>query len=182
MALALCLLLDPVSDRLVRTLWRRLEAEGIPTLLTHTHGQHVPHLSYAVLLAWEQDAVRSAVDGLVSGLAGGLGGGGPVEVAVQGTVVFPRGRAALAGSTSAALATRQARAVEALRATGATIHRHYEPGHWMPHVSATTGVAGARLPSVVEAVSDRLPFTLRCDRAALIDTTDGTMWELPGVP
>jgi len=174
MALALCLLLDPVSDRLVRTLWRRLETEGIPTLLTHTHGQHVPHLSYAVLLAWEQEAVRSAVDGLCDA--------GPVEVAVQGTVIFPRGRAALAGSTTAALATRQARAVEALRATGATIHRHYEPGHWMPHVSATTGVAGARLPSVVEAVSDRLPFTLRCDRAALIDTTDGTMWELPGVP
>jgi hypothetical protein len=174
MALALCLLLDPVSDRLVRTLWRRLETEGIPTLLTHTHGQHVPHLSYAVLLAWEQEAVRSAVDGLCDA--------GPVEVAVQGTVIFPRGRAALAGSTTAALAARQARAVEALRATGATIHRHYEPGHWMPHVSATTGVAGARLPSVVEAVSDRLPFTLRCDRAALIDTTDGTMWRLPGVP
>ena len=174
MALALCLLLDPVSDRLVRTLWRRLETEGIPTLLTHTHGQHVPHLSYAVLLAWEQGAVRSAVDGLCDA--------GLLEVAVQGTVVFPRGRAALAGSTTTALATRQARAVEALRATGATIHRHYEPGHWMPHVSATTGVAGARLPSVVEAVSDRLPFTLRCDRAALIDTTDGTMWGLSGVP
>ena len=174
MALALCLLLDPVSDRLVRTLWRRLETEGIPTLLTHTHGQHVPHLSYAVLLAWEQEAVSSAVDELCDA--------GPVEVAVQGTVIFPRGRAALAGSTTAALATRQARAVEALRATGATIHRHYEPGHWMPHVSATTGVAGARLPSVVEAVSDRLPFTLRCDRAALIDTTDGTTWELSGVP
>jgi len=174
MALALCLLLDPVSDRLVRTLWRRLETEGIPTLLTHTHGQHVPHLSYAVLLAWEQEAVSSAVDELCDA--------GPVEVAVQGTVIFPRGRAALAGSTTAALAARQARAVEALRATGATIHRHYEPGHWMPHVSATTGVAGARLPSVVEAVSDRLPFTLRCDRAALIDTTDGTTWELSGVP
>ena len=174
MALALCLLLDPGSDRLVRTLWRRLETEGIPTLLTHTHGQHVPHLSYAVLLAWEQEAVRSVVDELCDA--------GPVEVAVQGTVIFPRGRAALAGSTTAALATRQARAVEALRATGATIHRHYEPGHWMPHVSATTGVAGARLPSVVEAVSDRLPFLLRCDRAALIDTTDGTTWELPGVP
>ena len=182
MALALCLLLDPASDRLVRNLWQRLEAKGIPTLLTHTHGQHVPHLSYAVLLAWEQEAVRSAVDELVDGLVDAPCDAGPVEVAVQGTVVFPRGRAALAGSTTAALASRQARAVEALRGTGATIHRHYEPGHWMPHVSATTGVAGARLPSVVEAVSDRLPFTLRCDRAALIDTTDGTMWKLAGVP
>jgi hypothetical protein len=52
----------------------------------------------------------------------------------------------------------------------------------MPHVSLTTGVVGARLPSVVDAVSDRLPLTLRCDRAAVIDTTDGTTWELQGVP
>lgn len=174
MALALCLLLDPASDRLVRALWRLLEGRGIPTLLTHTHGRHVPHLSYAVLLRAEQEAVRSA--------AAGLGDHGPVEVTVQGTVVFPRGRAALAGSTTSTLATRQARVVDALRATGAVIHRHYEPGHWMPHVSLTTGVAGARLPTVVEAVSDRLPLTLRCDRAALIDTADGTTWELTGVP
>jgi hypothetical protein len=134
----------------------------------------VPHLSYAVLLAAEQEAVLSA--------AAGLADAGPLVVAVQGTVVFPRGRVALAGSTTAALAIRQERAVEALRATGATVHRHYEPGHWMPHVSLTTGVVGARLPSVVDAVSDRLPLTLRCDRAAVIDTTDGTTWELPGVP
>jgi len=174
MALALCLLLDRRSDRAVRALWERLEEDGVPTLLTHTHGHHVPHLSYAVLLAWEQEAARAAVVG--------LGDGGPVEVSVQGTVVFPRGRVALAGSASVALACRQARAVEALRATGATIHRHYEPGHWMPHVSATTGVPGARLQTVVEAVSDRLPLTLRCDRAALIDTTDGTTWDLSGVP
>ena len=178
MALALCLLLDPDSDRLVRALWRALEQEGVPTLLTHTHGRHVPHLSYAVLLACEPDAVRAAVDGLCDGLVGT----GPALVNVQGTVVFPRGRAALAGATSAELAARQGSAVEALRATGATIHRHYEPGHWMPHVSATTGVAATRLPAVVEAVSDRLPLTLRCDRAALIDTTDGTTWMLPVVP
>ena len=174
MALALCLLLDRRSDRLVRALWERLEEDGVPTLLTHTHGQHVPHLSYAVLLAWEPEAVRSAV--------AGLGDGGPVEVSVQGTVMFPRGRVALAGAASVALAMRQARAVEALRATGATIHRHYEPGHWMPHVSATTGVPGSRLQGVVDAVSDRLPLTLRCDRAALIDTTDGATWDLPVVP
>ena len=134
MALALCLLLDRRSDRAVRALWERLEEDGVPTLLSHTHGHHVPHLSYAVLLAWDEEAARAAV--------AGLGDGGPVEVSVQGTVVFPRGRVALAGSASVALATRQARAVEALRATGATMHRHYEPGHWMPHVPPRPGCPG----------------------------------------
>jgi len=174
MALALCLLLDRHSDALVRSLWERLEENGIPTLLSHTHGRHVPHLSYAVLLAWDTPAVRSATLALPDA--------GPVEVSVQGTVVFPRGRVALAVSAVAALAARQERALEALRRTGATIHRHYEPGHWMPHVSASTGVQGADLPLAVSSVSDRLPLTLRCDRAALIDTTDGTTWPLPGVP
>jgi hypothetical protein len=174
MALALCLLPDGRSDRLVRALWHRLEADGIPTLLTHTHGHHVPHLSYAVLLAWEPAAVRGALAGLADG--------GPVDVAVQGTVVFPRGRLALACAAPVTLAARQARAVEALRSTGATLHRHYEPGHWIPHLSVTTGVPGSRLQTVVDAVSDRLPLTLRCDRAALIDTSDGTTWPVTGVP
>ena len=174
MALALCLLLDRRSDHLVRDLWQRLEADGIPTLLSHTHGRHVPHLSYAVLLGWDGEAVRRVVAGLPDA--------GPVEVAMQGTVVFPRARAALAGSAPAALAMRQERAVAALHATGATVHRHYETGHWMPHLSLSTGVAPADLSTVVDAVSDRLPLTLRCDRAALIDTSDGTAWTLPVVP
>ena len=49
MALAVCLLFDRRTDRLVRQLWERLEAQGVATLLTHTHGRHHPHLSYAVL-------------------------------------------------------------------------------------------------------------------------------------
>ncbi|MHA3838131.1 2'-5' RNA ligase family protein [Terrabacter sp. AAH1] len=174
MALALCLLLDRRSDALVRELWKRLEENGIPTLLSHTHGRHVPHLSYAVLLDGDLGAVREA--------AVSLPDSGPVDVSVQGTVVFPRGRVALAGSASSVLAARQARAIEVLRGTGATIHRHYEPGHWMPHVSASTGVQMADLGPVVTAVSDRLPLTLHCDGAALIETTDGTAWPLAGVP
>jgi hypothetical protein len=174
MALALCLLLDRRSDALVRDLWKRLEASGIPTLLSHTHGRHVPHLSYAVLIAGDVGAVCE--------VALALPDDGPVDVSVQGTVVFPRGRVALACSAGAALAARQARTVEALRQTGATVHRHYEPGHWVPHVSASTGVPATELGLVVTAVSDRLPLTLHCDSAALIDTADGTAWRLAGVP
>ncbi len=37
MALAVCLLLDARADAAVRGLWRRLEAAGVPTLLSHTH-------------------------------------------------------------------------------------------------------------------------------------------------
>jgi hypothetical protein len=174
MALALCLLFDPRTDRLVRELWARLEASGIRTLLSHTHGHHHPHLSYAVLLEWEDTAVRAA--------AAELPDVGPVEVAVQGTVLFPRGRAAMACSVTSEVTARQERVAAALLGTGATLHRHYEPGHWTPHVSVSTGVTADDLPAVVTAVSDVLPFVLRADRAALIDTSDGQLWPLDRIP
>ena len=44
MALAVCLLFDGRSERLVRDLWSRLEARGVRTLESHTHGKHRPHL------------------------------------------------------------------------------------------------------------------------------------------
>ena len=174
MALALCLLFDPRTDRLVRELWARLEANGIRTLLSHTHGHHHPHLSYAVLLEWDDAAVRSAATGLQDG--------GPVEVGVQGTVLFPRGRAAMACSVTPEVAARQERSAAALAATGAMLHRHYEPGHWTPHVSVSTGVGADDMSSVVGAVSDVLPLSLRADRAALIDTSDGQVWPLDRIP
>jgi hypothetical protein len=174
MALALCLLFDSRTERLVRELWARLEANGIRTLLSHTHGHHHPHLSYAVLLEWEVEAVRAAVAELPDV--------GPVDVAVQGTVLFPRGRAAMACSVTSDVTSRQERVAQALIATGAMLHRHYEPGHWTPHVSVSTGVAADDMSAVVGAVSDVLPLTLHADRAALIDTSDGQLWPLDRVP
>jgi hypothetical protein len=49
MALAVYLLFDRRTDRILRGLWDRLEDLGVPTLKSHTHGGHVPHLSLAVL-------------------------------------------------------------------------------------------------------------------------------------
>jgi hypothetical protein len=174
MALALCLLFDPPSDRLVRALWRRLESQGVPTLLSHTHGTHVPHLSYAVLLRWTNDAVRAALAELPDA--------GPLELAVQGSVIFPRGRAALACSISPSIAARQERAAAALARGGAELHRHYWPGRWMPHVSVATRASGAQLTTVVNAVSDTLPMALGAQHAALIDTATGQQSLLAQIP
>jgi len=93
MALAVCLLFDARGERLMRELWARLEEQGIPTLQTHTHGLHHPHLSYAVLLDWDlDDVMRTLTD---------LPDGGAFSLAFHGTVAFPRGRAAIVPSVSA---------------------------------------------------------------------------------
>jgi hypothetical protein len=174
MALALCLLFDSRTDRLVRELWERLEARGIRTLLSHTHGRHHPHLSYAVLREWEFDAVRTAVAGLPDD--------GAIEVAVQGSVVFPRGRVSLACSVTTDLTTRQERAVAALQSTRCNLHWHYQTGRWVPHVSVATGASGDQLSVITAAISDVLPLTLHAGRAALIDSGTGDLWPLAGVP
>lgn len=174
MALAVCLLFDARTDRLLRALWSRLEAQGVRTLQSHTHGRHEPHLSYAVLLDWEVERVRAAVDGLP--------GGGPVSLSFHGTLAFPRGRAALAPSVTAEVTMRQESVTSALERAGAVLHRHYARGEWVPHVSVATRATGAQLATVVREVADVLPMTAGVDRAALIDSATGRSWPLGHVP
>lgn len=174
MALAVCLLFDARTARLIRELWGRVQAHGIGTLQSHTHGRHHPHLSYAVLLEWDLDRVRSAV--------ADLGDAGPFGVSCHGTVVFPRGSAALAPSIPAHVAERQERVTAALAGTGAVVHHNYDPGQWVPHISVATRAPGPALPVVVKEIADVLPLTAEVERAALIDSSTGAMWPLDGVP
>jgi hypothetical protein len=173
-ALAVCALFDAAGERLIRGLWARLEDAGIGSLASHTHGHHHPHLSLAVLREWELDSVRDTLGRLPDG------GGFPVNV--QGTVIFPRGRVALAVAVPAEVALRQDRATSALIATGAQLHKHYRPTSWIPHVSVATRTPGALLPVAVTAISDVLPVTLTVASAALVDTATGQTWPLPGIP
>ena len=173
MALAVCLLLDTRSDRLVRDLWRRLEAAGVATLATHTHRHHRPHLSYAVLRAWDLDRVRDCLAGFPDA--------GRRELVAHGTVAFPRGRAALLPAITPDLAQRQVDVVTALTATGADLHRHYRAGQWVPHLSVATRARGDQLATVARLVSDVLPLALVVDHAALVDSTTGESWPLPHV-
>ena len=174
MALAVCLLFDARTDRLLRQLWARLEAQGVRTLQSHTHGRHHPHLSYAVLLEWDLDPVRAALDRLPDG--------GPVTVSFHGTVAFPRGRAALAPSLTADVARRQESVSRAVGETGAVLHRHYLRGEWVPHVSVATRATGTQLATVVREVADVLPLRGRAERAVLIDSSTGRLWPLTSLP
>jgi len=174
MALAVCLLFDRRSERLVRELWQRLETRGIRTLASHTHRRHHPHLSYAVLRAWDVERVMAAVADLPDA--------GPVVLHCRGTLTFPRGRVALAPSISAAVAARQERVAAALTDTGAELHRNYVPGCWIPHVSVATRANGVSMAAVVTAIADVLPLPLQVDRAALIDSSTAQVWPLDRVP
>jgi 2'-5' RNA ligase len=173
-ALAVCLLFDRRSERAVRALWDRLEEQGVASLRSHTHGRHLPHVSYAVFRRWDQAAVTDAL--------ARIEGGEPVEVSFDGIGVFRRGRAWLVAGVSADFVARQQRVVEAVTATGAELHKHYRPGIWLPHCSLAPRATLAQLPVVVAAVMDVLPLRGRLDRAALINSATGQVWPLPSLP
>ena len=174
MSLAVCMLFDSRGDRLVRELWARLEDMGVRTLLSHTHGRHQPHLSWVVLRTYDTAQVGAALRELPAG--------GAFTASSHGVVLFPRGRVGVVMSVTADVVRRQELIVDAVRATGADVHRHYAHGHWVPHVSLATSTPRTRLAAVAKAVSDVLPLELEAARAALIETATGEVRELDGCP
>ncbi len=174
MALAVCLLFDPHSEHAIRRLWHRLEDLGVPTLLTHTHGQHVPHLSYAVLRTFDVAKVADAVDLLPDE--------GPMTLHFDAIGMFRRSRTWLVPSVTSDIARRQERVVEAAESTGADLHQHYRPGVWVPHCTLAPRTTLERLPTVASAVFDVLPLSTTADRAALIDTSTGRQYPLATLP
>lgn len=174
MALAVCLLFDRRSERAVRALWDRVEQQGVPSLSSHTHGRHVPHVSYAVLRSWDQAAVTDAL--------AAVDGGQPVELSFDGIGLFRRGRTWLVAGVTADFVARQQRVVEAVMATGAELHKHYRPGVWLPHCSLAPRATLAQLPTVAAAVFDVLPLQGRLDRAALVNSATGDVYPLSALP
>jgi hypothetical protein len=173
-ALAVCLLFDPRSDAAVRRLWARLEESGVPTLLSHTHGRHVPHLSIAVLRSFDVERVR--------GVLGEMPDRGPLAVYFDALGTFRRGRSWLVPAVTDGLLERQRQVVDVVTATGADLHRHYEPGRWVPHCTIAPRVRLQALPLVAAAVYEVLPLEASAVRAALIDSSTGERWRLAGVP
>lgn len=171
MSLSVCLLLDDKADRSVRQLWRRLEDAGLTTLLTHTHGRHVPHLTFASLLSYDLEEVRAALTALPAQ--------GPTDLQLDALGMFRRSRCWLGPAASGELVARQEAVVEAVEATGARLHRNYRPGSWMPHLTLAPRLHIDDLPVVARHTFEVLPLTATLDRAALIDTSTGELHPLP---
>ena len=100
MALTVCLLPDARADAVVRRLWQRLETAGVPTLLTHTHGRHVPHLTYAALRRGPEGDPAGRVEEVLEVL-GALPEQPPLELHLDALGAFRRTRCWLAPAVTA---------------------------------------------------------------------------------
>jgi 2'-5' RNA ligase len=164
-ALSVCLLPDQAGERAVRRLWTRLEESGVPTLLSHTHGRHLPHLTLASLTSYRLDALRPALTALPA--ADHLG----TRVDALGS--FRRSRVWLAPAVTSTLLERQTAVVAAAVRSGAAVHPHYRPGDWLPHVTLAPRLTLAQLPLVAARVNEVLPLTVVWTHTALVHTSTG---------
>jgi hypothetical protein len=173
-ALGVCVLFDPRTERALHALWDRLEERGVPTLRSHTHGSHRPHMSYVVLLGWDLDAVQDVVAALPDQ--------GPYEMVFDAVGTFRRGRICLIPAVPADLVARQQAVVEAVAATGALVHEHYQAGRWLPHCSVAPRARLDQLPVVAATMYEVLPLPVRAVSTALINSATGQQWPLPNLP
>lgn len=174
MALAVCLLFDERTNLALRRLWDRLEELDIPTLRSHTHGRHLPHLSYAVLREWRIDDVLTEVEKLPSGP--------PIDLHFDALGTFRRGRSWLVPAVPTDFGQRQEQVVAATARAGADLHKHYVPGLWVPHCTIAPRVPLTMLPVLAAAVYDVLPLRAHADHAGLIDSGTGQTWPLVNLP
>ena len=172
MALAVCLLLDPTADRAVRRLWDRVEAAGVPSMASHTHGHHLPHLSYAVLRRGDPEKVCRVVASLPTGPT--------VTLGFDALGTFRRGRVWLAPAVTSDVLRRQEQVATALAAFD--LHRSYVPGSWVPHCTLAPRVRLDQLNAVAAVVFEVLPLVAKASRAALVDSGTGRVWPLPNLP
>jgi 2'-5' RNA ligase len=170
MALAVCLLLDERSDRLLRALWRRLEAADVDTLLTHTHGRHRPHLTLASLLEADVDQVLGALAAVPARPA--------LSLRFDALGTFRRSRCWLVPAASRLLLDRQEEVVAACRSVEAVLHRNYEPEGWTPHLTLAPRLHLAQLPVVAGLAFEILPVEAVLDRLAVIDTATGEVYRV----
>jgi 2'-5' RNA ligase len=171
MSLSVCLLPDASAERAVRRLWERLEDGGVPSLRTHTHGRHVPHLTLASLRSYRLGDVRTAL--------GGLPQAPGTEVHFDGLGVFRRSRCWLLPALTEDLLARQQAVVSELSSLSTDLHRHYRPGAWMPHLTLAPRAHLEQLPTIGRLVFEILPLTVTFPRAALVETSTGRVHDLP---
>ena len=160
MVAALELYLDVDATRRLRTLWRALEAEGVPTLGS-LHDRHRPHLSLAAARMLDPQAVARALDGLV------VGRGLMLDLDFVGQFV---GRVLWLGVTVTEELLAHHRLIhERLAAGGVEVWENYQPGRWVPHCTVSLRVPNPMMAPAIRRCLEILPLQATVTGAAVAD-------------
>jgi 2'-5' RNA ligase len=167
MAHALELFFDADADAKVRALWRRLEDAGVPSLASHSHRRHRPHVTLAVagtIPRAARTALRSelrflSIPDLWLYTLGTFPGEGTVLLlgAVVDTEVLAVHSAVhdvLAGKVSSPSA-------------------YCFPGAWIPHCTLAQGITSEQLSDGFAALQPPEPIRAAIAEIGVADTRTG---------
>lgn len=161
MPYAVTLGLDPQSAVRVRALWDALARDGLSddaVLLGYD-----PHLTLAI----HDDA--AAPDALIGAVRRATTGWGRMTLTCAALAVFPANPATLwiAPTVTAQLLHRHSALCAAL--PGATLHAHYRPGTWMPHITLADDLATECIGMAMAAAAPLFqPFTASLERIEIV--------------
>jgi hypothetical protein len=162
---ALELYLDVDASRRVQTLWRALEADGIPSMATLLEERHRPHVSLAAARRLEPDAVVSALAGVSVGV------GLRLELDFVGQFV---GRVLWLGVVPSPELLSVHREVHSrLVAGGVAIWDLYQPGRWVPHCTLSMRVPNPLMGAAVQRCLEFLPISATVVGASVTDHANG---------
>ncbi|WP_369819632.1 2'-5' RNA ligase family protein [Actinoplanes sp. TFC3] len=149
MVAALELYLDTDANRRLRTLWRTLEADGIPTMAS-LNQRHRPHVSLAASRTLAPDVVAQALQGVP------VGRGLSLDMDFAGQFV---GRVLWLGVVPTGELLDHHREVhDRLTAGGVDVWEQYRPGRWVPHCTVSLRVPNPLMAPAVRRCLEILPL------------------------
>ena len=161
--------LDRAASRTIEALWSVLEGEDVPSMATHTHQLHRPHVSLSVADRLAAGAALVAV-GRVPSRA--------IRLLIEAAGVFPGGFLYLACVANDDLLAEQRRVHEALRPLAIAPWPHFEPGTWTPHITSGWALTDDQIGKALPILLNRLPIEGWLETGGVEDGSTGERWTI----
>ncbi len=143
MPYAVQLYFDPITDAMVRDLWRRFAQMGITRHLEESANR--PHVTLAIYDDLDVVAAERKLVQFVRPLAQFT-----LTFSHLGSFVYPSPVAFLAPIVTVDLLRLHGMTHATFTEIGTHAHEHYLPGQWVPHCTLALHMAAEALPSVME--------------------------------
>jgi hypothetical protein len=151
----------------VRRLWRELAAAGLPSMETHTHRLHQPHVSLVVADDLDHEAVSRALEAVP--LA-------PIPCRIEVAGFFPGGVLLLPLVPNVPLIEEHHRVSTAVGELATGRWSHTEPGVWSPHMTCAYGIPPDQIATATAIALEHLPLNGYLTTGGIEDGTTGANW------
>jgi 2'-5' RNA ligase len=157
-------------------MWGNLEARGLRSMATTTHGRHRPHVSLAVA----EDMSPAHADVAAQPLREAT----DLALRLGSVAVFPGRQGVLYLSVVPTMRLlRLHREIHArLLGAGVETLRHYLPDAWVPHCTLAQGLTPDQIPIAVRAVQRLRLIAGDASSAGMVDTESGDITIIAEVP